>query len=111
MRQSVPTMSDIPAKLRAARDKGGFTNRDLAAKIGKDESTVSLWMSGNRTPRVKNLEQLAKLMGVEMSELWEGPEATPANAAQQSVLDDMARLDATQQEAIAAFVRSMRGAP
>lgn len=94
--------------LRAARDKGGFTNRDLAEKIGRDESTVSLWMSGKRTPRMKNLEELARVMGYELKELYNGPEAVPATAAQASVLEDMGHLDETQQEAIAAFVRSMR---
>lgn len=101
-------MFDLPAMLRAARDAGGFTNRDLAEKIGRDESTVSLWMSGKRTPRMKNLVELARVMGIEMTELWSGPEATPATAAQAAVLEDMSHLDETQQEAIAAFVRSMR---
>jgi transcriptional regulator with XRE-family HTH domain len=101
-------MSDLPAMLRAARDRGGFTNRDLADRIGRDESTVSLWMSGKRTPRMKNLEQLAAAMGLETPDLWRGPEATPATAAQASVLEDMSHLDATQQAVIAALVRSMR---
>lgn len=102
---------DLPAMLRAARDRGGFTNRDLAEKIGRDESTVSLWMSGKRTPRMKNLQDLARVMGVEMAELWSGPEAIPATAAQAAVLEEMSHLDETQQEAIAALVRSMRKPP
>lgn len=104
----VDTMSDLPAMLRAARDKSGFTSRDLAEKIGRSESTVSLWMSGKRTPRMKNLEQLAHVMGVEMNELWEGPEATPATAAQALVLEEMNQLTELQQEAVAAIVRSMK---
>lgn len=99
-------MSLLPAMLKAARDSGGFTNRDLAEKIGRDESTVSLWMSGKRTPRMKNLEQLARAMGKELPELWSGPEAVPASAAQASVLEDMNRMDETQQEAFAAFART-----
>jgi transcriptional regulator with XRE-family HTH domain len=101
-------LTSLPAMLRAARDKGGFTNRDLADKIGRDESTVSLWMSGKRTPRMKNLEQLARVMGVEMADLWSGPEAMPATAMQVAVLEGMNHLDETQQEAVAALVRSMR---
>lgn len=104
----IGNMSDLPAMLRAARDTGGFTNRDLAEKIGRDESTVSLWMSGKRTPRMKNLQELARAMGVEMAELWSGPEAVPVTAAQAAVLEEMSHLDETQQEAIAALVRSMR---
>lgn len=57
---------------------------------------------------MKNLEKVAQALGIEMSELWEGPEATPANAAQQSVIDDMAGMTPEQQEAVAAMVRSIK---
>lgn len=57
---------------------------------------------------MKNLEELARVMGVEMADLWSGPEAVPATAAQAAVLEEMSHLDETQQEAIAALVRSMR---
>lgn len=102
------TMSSVAPKLRAALERAGITARDLAAKIGMDESTVSLWLSGQRTPRMKNLEKVARALGIEMAELWNGPEAIPANAAQLAVLEDMAALPATQQEAIAAMVRAAR---
>lgn len=103
-------LSGLPARLRAARDECGKTNRQLADEVGKDESTVSLWMSGGRTPRMKNLEKLAQAMGKELGDLWEGPQATPANAAQQSVLDDMTTMSPEQQEAIAALVRAAKTA-
>lgn len=100
--------SSLPARIQAALDKSGMTQRDLAAAIKMDESTVSLWLSGERTPRVKNLEKLAKALGIEARELWSGPEATPANEVQAQVLQDMAHLSPTQQEMIAGLVKSMR---
>lgn len=101
---------DLPSRLRALRDDSGKTNRQLADEIGMDESTLSLWMSGERTPRMKNLEKLARAMGKELREVWEGPQATPATAAQQSVIDDMAGMSPEQQEAIAAIVRATKAA-
>lgn len=103
-------MSTIASKLRAALDRAGITARDLAAKVGMDESTVSLWLSGQRTPRMKNLEKVARALGIEMAELWSGPEAVPANSAQMSVIEDMTALSSEQQEAIAAMVRSIKSA-
>jgi transcriptional regulator with XRE-family HTH domain len=100
--------SDLPAKLRAALDRSGITARDLAKRIPVDESTVSLWLAGERTPRMKNLEKFAKALGIELAELWEGPEAVPSNEAQLSVLEDMNHLTPVQQEAVAAMVRAMR---
>lgn len=102
--------SDIPARLRAALERSEKTARQVADQIGVSESTVSLWLSGRRNPRVENLKKIAAALGVEASELWEGPQATPATAPMQSVVDDMAALDPTQQEAIAAMVRSIREA-
>ena len=74
-------MRDLAPKLRAALDRAGITARDLAGRIGLDESTVSLWLSGQRTPRMKNLEKVAQALGIELAELWAGPQATPATAA------------------------------
>ena len=39
-----------------------------------------------------------------------GPQATPATAAQQAVIDDMAGMTPAQQEAIAAMVRAVKAA-
>ena len=100
--------TDLSANIEAAILKGGFSQRGLADAIGVHESTISLWISGKRTPGMKNLEKLAKAMGLEARDLWSGPEAMPATAAQKAVLDDMNQLDPTQQEIVAALVRSMR---
>lgn len=101
-------MLDIPAKLRVALKRADITARDLAKLIRMSESIVSLWLSGERTPRMKNLEKIAKALGIEMDELWNGSEARPANKAQLAVIEDMDHLTTTQQEAIAGMVRSMR---
>lgn len=98
----------LTAKIKAAFERSGKSQRDVATAVGVDESTVSLWLSGERTPRVKNLEKLARALGVEAKELWTGPEATPATEVQAKVLEDMNYLSPTQQEVVAALVRSMR---
>lgn len=102
-------MSLLAPKLRAALDRAGITARDLAGRIEMDESTVSLWLSGKRTPRVKALEKIAAALGIELAELWSGPEATPATAVQAAMIDEMGQLTPAQQEALLALARSMRG--
>lgn len=103
--------TNLAANIKAAFDRGDFNQRALADAIGVHESTVSLWISGKRTPGMKNLEKLARAMGLETTALWAGPEAMPATAAQKAVLEDMNQLDATQQEIVAALVRSMKAKP
>ena len=70
MQLAFGNMRDLAPKLRAALDRAGITARDLAGRIGLDESTVSLWLSGQRTPRMKNLEKVAQALGIELAELW-----------------------------------------
>lgn len=101
-------MSPIAANLRLALDRADMNARELADKIGVAESTVSLWLSGGRVPRVKNLEKIASALGLELADLWEGPEATPASPAQQAVIDDMAGMTPAQQEAVAGMVRAIK---
>jgi transcriptional regulator with XRE-family HTH domain len=101
-------MSVIAPKLRAALDRAGITARDLAGRIDMDESTVSLWLSGKRTPRLKALEKIAAALNIELAELWAGPEAIPANAVQAAMVDEMGQLTPAQQEALLALARSMR---
>lgn len=100
--------SPVAPKLRVLLDRKNITARDLAGRIGMDESTVSLWLSGKRTPRVKALEKIAKALEIDLAEIWTGPEATPASAVQAAMLEEMNTLTPAQQEALLALARSMR---
>lgn len=48
------------------RDKG-LSQRELAKKSGLDESTISLYMSGSRTPNLKNHIKLCEALGVDIN--------------------------------------------
>jgi transcriptional regulator with XRE-family HTH domain len=101
-------MSVLAPKLRALLDRKGITARDLAGRIDMDESTVSLWLSGQRTPRVKNIEKLARALDVELAEIWSGSESEPQSPVQAAVVDEMKAMSETQQEAILAMIRAMK---
>jgi transcriptional regulator with XRE-family HTH domain len=101
-------MTKLADKLNEAITGSGMTARAVAERIGVHESTVSLWMSGGRTPRVKHLEKLAQVLGMELAELWAGPEAVPATAEQAAMVDEMAHLTVEQQQILLATARAMR---
>lgn len=103
-------MSLLSDKIAAAIADSGMTAREVADKIGYHESTVSLWISGGRTPRVKALEKLAAALGIEMADMWQGPEAVPATAEAAAMVDEMANLTPEQQQALLAIARTMRQA-
>lgn len=44
-----------------AREKSGLTQREVAGKIGIDQSAVSLWETGKTAPRASILIKLSEL--------------------------------------------------
>lgn len=55
---------------RIAYEKGK-TQADIARELNISKTTLSSWMSGYRTPRMQNIDMLAKYFGVTRSELTE----------------------------------------
>lgn len=98
----------LSATLRLRITESTYTAADVARALGLDRSAVSRWMTGERTPTVQNLIDLAALLGVEVQELWSGPEAIPATPEQRAMVDEMKDLDPAQQQALLALARSMR---
>ncbi len=62
-------MTTFAAALRAAREARGWSQYRLAHHIGVDESTVSRWESGNRTPTLPMLYRIAEVLGCRAADL------------------------------------------
>lgn len=58
--------SRIEERLRAL----GMTQRDLAARLGVSEVTVSRWLSGERNPSIETLSKIADALGTDTSYLF-----------------------------------------
>ncbi len=55
--------------IRQLRQARGWSQIDLAVRIGVDRSNVTRWESGAKTPSPGNRQRLAKLFGVEVGEI------------------------------------------
>ena len=55
-------------KIRTLR-KGKMTQPELAEKIGVHEMTVSRWELGKRKPSINEIQKLASVLGVPVTEL------------------------------------------
>lgn len=62
---------DMGNAIRTRLEENGMMQKELAEKMGSTESSVSKWISGERIPRLDNFFVLAKVLGVESSELIE----------------------------------------
>jgi len=58
---------------------------------------------------MKNLIDLADLLGVETRELWEGPQAMPSTPEQRAMMERMGRMSSEQQQAFLALAAATLG--
>lgn len=60
------TQSWIARRLREARDRRGWTQSELAHRLGRTQTAVSYWEAGKRTPSLDELLELSFQLGEEV---------------------------------------------
>lgn len=73
-------------KIRELRKANGWTQIDLAAKLGVSKATVGMWETGNREAGVDKLKAIAELFNVTIDELL-GKEAKATDAGTEADKD------------------------
>ena len=76
------------------RKERGFLQKDIAARLGISEKTVSKWECGNGLPEVVYLEPLCQILGITVNELLAG-EKIPIMKLMGII--DMSRLELVKQ--------------
>lgn len=56
-------------RLKAVLAEQGKTNKWLAEKLDKNETTISRWCTNEVQPSMENLVEIAKLLSVDVREL------------------------------------------
>ena len=99
--------------LKRLMKKHGMNQKDIAKIAGVSQQTVSLWLSGDRIPRMGKIQILADYFGIYKSELLEEQNAENINRVQR--LKQFTRLynELTEDEAeelfrYAEFIKSKR---
>lgn len=59
-------------RIRAARERAGLTQKQLAIAVGVDPSAVSYWENGQTVPTINNLVKIAGILGVPPGDLITG---------------------------------------
>jgi len=85
----------IGERIRRAREQRGWTQGELAQRLGKNATTVSNYENGNRTIRITELPELARVLEVPIAYFFESEEQITERLAElvdalqsQRVLDD-----------------------
>lgn len=63
----------IAKNLRRIMYDSGKTQRDVARDLRISKATVSAWMNGTRTPKIKNIDMLCHYFNVSRAEIMEEP--------------------------------------
>ncbi len=107
-----PAAVEMGARIRAARDKMGYSQDELAHLLSVTKGAVGQWEIGAGTPKPQKFEQIAEVLGVGARWLLTGKEpddavraVTKAEADALAVLRD---LPVQQQTAALAILRAFR---
>ena len=105
-RRSKPATSRIfRERLRAARDRWGWTQSDLARAAGLQPSALSHYESGARRPSFTNLSRLAAALEVSTDYLVGHERKAPAGG--DDLAAQIARLRPADRETVRALVGSL----
>src|SRR5258706_700592 len=83
----VTTPSPFHEQLRHERERRGWSQADLAEKVGCDTKTVGRWESGDRVPRPYHRQALCELFGKNAEELGLVQESSPLHMPETSQPD------------------------
>lgn len=99
-------VAKVGQRIRAIREERGWSQEDLAARLGRTQTAISYWEAGRRALGVDDLVELAEALGVPTSELLpDGSRGRPVPALLRAVAEqvDADRLaDDLEQFALAA---------
>jgi transcriptional regulator with XRE-family HTH domain len=98
--------------LKGAREKKGYTQKDVAARIGVAKSTYSLYESGNREPSVPIIKKIAAALEVSADELLglddENTKNEPVSIATHFGTDDYTKDELDEIQKYAEFLKTRR---
>ena len=89
-------------RLKAARERRGLSQTDLAKLTGLQPSAVSHFETGNRAPSFDNLKRLADALGVSIDYLL-GRDKSPdvATPVAEKIFRDFSKMTSSDQETLA----------
>jgi len=63
------TSKKLGERLKIAREEKGFTQRELAIRVGLSDKSISIYEKGKVYPPIRNLLMIAKELNVSISNL------------------------------------------
>lgn len=100
----------FPAMVKELRLNKNLTMEQLAEELGKTKSTISKWEKGTRSPKIYEIEEIAKFFGVEPKKMMFGDNSTPIApqvdlipSTLQKITSTSSQLEQPRQEKVLSF--------
>ena len=94
-------------RLRSARLRRGFSQQELAERVGLSIESISRAERGVITPTIWTLKAFARALGLGLADLVDGPARVPPSRSE--CLEELRRLDDLTLAALVDLVRALRG--
>ncbi|VDC41790.1 LexA repressor [Streptococcus canis] len=88
----------FPAMVKELRLSKNLTMEQLAEELGKTKSTISKWEKGTRSPKIYEIEEIAKFFGVEPKKMMFGDNSTPINHQVELIPSTLQKITATSSQ-------------
>ncbi|GFK31024.1 putative repressor protein - phage associated [Streptococcus canis] len=88
----------FPAMVKELRLSKNLTMEQLAEELGKTKSTISKWEKGTRSPKIYEIEEIAKFFGVEPKKMMFGDNSTPINPQVELIPSTLQKITATSSQ-------------
>ena len=101
------TQIAFPEMVKHFRLQKNLTMEELAKKLGKAKSSISKWESGERSPKIYEIEEIAEFFGVEPNVMMFGFEKVKSTSTTKQILDSVfSKLDEPRQDKVVAYAKS-----
>ena len=101
------TQIAFPEMVKHFRLQKNLTMEELAKKLGKAKSSISKWESGERSPKIYEIEEIAEFFGVEPNVMMFGFGKVKSTSTTKQILDSVfSKLEEPRQDKVVAYAKS-----
>lgn len=97
--------------IKKIREEKGFSQEELARKLNVAQSTIGMWESGKRTPKLDELNRLARILNITVSRLIGQPKERKIEFVKDEIYIDgekISDLDSTDVDGVVEYIDTIK---
>ena len=97
--------------IKNIREEKGFSQEKLARKLNVAQSTIGMWESGKRTPKLGELNRLARILNITVNRLIGQPKERKVELIKNEIYVDgekVSDLDATDVDGVVEYINAVK---